>query len=88
MVGRELLKLRLAACLNILGKVDSFYQWKGKIEKSSEVAMIIKTRRSLFTKVSRCVKKHHSYQVPVILEWSVSRGDESYLKWMLNETRN
>src|SRR6187455_2405990 len=36
-LGRELVRLRLAACVNVLGAATSFYRWEGREEEATEV---------------------------------------------------
>lgn len=43
--------------------VTSVYEWEGKIERSSETLMIIKTRRSLTEDLIRFVNENHIYAV-------------------------
>ena len=42
--GRALVEQRLAACVNILPGMVSYYRWEGKVDRGDEVVMIIKTR--------------------------------------------
>ena len=41
-IANGLLEQNLVACVNIVGGVTSVYRWKGEIERSSEVLMIMK----------------------------------------------
>jgi periplasmic divalent cation tolerance protein len=86
-IGRALVSERLAACINILGDVQSIYQWNGVVETSTEVALIAKTRADLFTKLSARVKDLHSYDVPCIVAYPMSAGLPAYLNWLESETR-
>ena len=81
-IARGLLKDRLAACVNILAGVESLFWWQGKIDRGSEVLMIIKTKRKLFEKVMAKVKLLHSYQTPEIIALPVVAGSWAYLKWI------
>jgi periplasmic divalent cation tolerance protein len=85
--GRELLKRRLCACVNILPGMISHYWWQGAIERGEEVVMIIKTRASLTERVSAAVKEMHSYSTPAILVLPLESVDKAYLDWILAETQ-
>ena len=85
-ISKHILNKRLAACANIL-KIHSLYWWKGKIEKSPEYAIILKTEKSLTKKLILETKKIHSYTTPCIVVWDIKGGNPEYLKWIENETQ-
>ncbi len=47
-LARRVIDGRLAACVNVVAPVRSFYRWKGKVEDSAEWLLIIKTTRGRF----------------------------------------
>ena len=79
---------KLAACASIIGGLDSSYWWKGKIEHSCEVLIIMKTRASLMEKLVMAVKKEHSYRVPEIIAVPITHGNRDYLKWIEESVAN
>lgn len=81
-IGRALLKKRLVACVNVLPGVESHYWWKGKIERSRECLMMMKTRRGRFGAIERAVKQLHSYAVPEIIALPLAAGQRDYLRWV------
>ncbi|HZS65109.1 MAG TPA: divalent-cation tolerance protein CutA [Xanthobacteraceae bacterium] len=84
--GRALVEQRLAACVNILPAMISYYRWQGAIERGEEVVMIIKTRAALAEQVRAAVKARHSYTMPAILVLPIESVDQTYLDWMMGET--
>ncbi len=86
-IAQRLLKEKLIACANIIGPVTSHFHWAGKIEKSEEFLMLMKTRKELFEKVSEIVHKIHSYEVPEILALPVVAGSTTYLDWLANSLK-
>ena len=82
-----LLKGRLAACVNEMAGIKSSYWWKGKLERSREIMLVIKTRKTLAADVIREVKKVHPYEVPEIIAFDISRGNPDYLEWIGKETK-
>ena len=81
-IGKVLLQSRLAACVNIIDKMESMYWWKGKIQNDKEVVLIAKTTKKLFPRLSKKVRSIHSYSVPCILQLEVKDGNKDYMKWL------
>jgi periplasmic divalent cation tolerance protein len=81
-IAHILLKEKLIACANIVDPISSFFWWEGKIDKANEFLVIMKSRKSLFKKLSEKVKELHSYEVPEIIALSVIEGLPSYLNWL------
>ena len=78
---------RLAACGNIWGMpVSSIYRWKGKIQRTKEVLVILKSTRKTFSALEREVTRLHSYEVPEIIALRVILGSEKYLAWVVANT--
>src|SRR5881397_686256 len=42
-LGRGAVRARLAACANLVPKIESHYRWQGKVETGAEVLVIFKT---------------------------------------------
>ncbi len=85
-IGKTLVEERLAACANIVPRVRSIYRWRGEIHDEQEVLIIIKTRTSLFQALEKRVKELHSYEVPEIISFPITRGLPQYLEWVAAET--
>jgi periplasmic divalent cation tolerance protein len=81
-IASAVLNKKLAACANMLNGVYSHYWWKGKIEHSREVLIIMKTRQNMFKRLAAEVKKNHSYEVPEIIALPIVAGSAYYLEWI------
>ena len=81
-IANFIVESKIAACVNIIEKVDSIFSWKGNIENYRESLLIIKTKRNLFNKLKEEVKKLHSYTVPEIIAIPIVDGSEDYLTWI------
>lgn len=85
-VGRELAKgalsAKLAACVNVVPRIESHYWWQGAIEKSAEALLIFKTRVSTLRKLERFIEDEHPYDTPEFLVLSVKGGSARYLEWI------
>ena len=86
-IGKELVKERLAACVNILGNMTSMYWWEGEIQDDKEVVLIAKTKESLVPELIERVKSMHSYSVPCIVSLPILDGNRPFLDWVVQETR-
>jgi periplasmic divalent cation tolerance protein len=81
-IVQRLLEARLIACANIIGPVSSHFHWSGKMEKTEEYLILMKSRKDLFEKLSETVKALHSYEVPEILALPVVEGSKAYMDWL------
>ncbi len=84
--GRNLVESGLAACVNILPGMVSIYRWQGKVERTDEVVMIVKTQPALTGKVAEAVKRGQPYEVPAILFLETTGGGKSFVDWIFAET--
>lgn len=85
-IAREILKSRLAACVNIVPSVESHYWWEGKIQRGGESLLIIKTRRSLLPRLEAAITAIHPYGTPEVISLPILRGNKPYLSWLHKET--
>jgi periplasmic divalent cation tolerance protein len=81
-IGRMLVELRHAACVNILDGMTSIYRWEGAIETGAETVLIAKTDRAHADALIAAVKAVHSYSVPCALVVDVVGGNADYLAWL------
>jgi periplasmic divalent cation tolerance protein len=82
-IGRAVVASRLAACANVLpGKIESFYRWRGKIERARETLLLLKTTRRRWPKLRDAIRRAHSYEVPEIVALPIVAGLAEYLGWI------
>lgn len=86
--GNQILKEKLAACVNIISGVSSIYRWNGRIEEEQELIMWIKTRESLIEEIKKLLSEVHSYELPAFVVYEIKSGSEEYLRWLNEETRH
>lgn len=85
-IAKLLIKEKLAACCNIF-KIESYFVWEKKLEKTKEWAIFIKTKNSLFEKVKNKIKEIHSYSLPCIISFLIEKGEKSFLQWIKESTK-
>lgn len=85
-ISQHLLKKRLIACSNVF-PIESYFWWKGKIERSREVVLLAKSLEKKFEEIKKEIKAIHSYEVPLIEEIKVDQVNKAYLKWLKDEVK-
>jgi periplasmic divalent cation tolerance protein len=58
-IGQAVVKKKLAACANILSPVTSIFRWKGRIEKSQEALLIMKTTSRRYAALAKTIGSMH-----------------------------
>ncbi|MGB9837227.1 divalent-cation tolerance protein CutA [Methanothermobacter sp.] len=86
-IGRKLVEERLAACVNIIPSIKSFYHWEGSLEEDEESVLIVKTTGELSRQIIKRVRELHSYDNPCIISIPITGGSRDYLEWLNNEVK-
>ncbi|MGB9701012.1 MAG: divalent-cation tolerance protein CutA [Thermodesulfobacteriota bacterium] len=87
LMAQNLITNNLAACVNIIPKINSFFYWEGKFSAEKEFLLLIKTTGERVKEVMNKIKQGHSYQVPEIIFWPIEEVDKDYGQWV-KETVN
>jgi periplasmic divalent cation tolerance protein len=81
-LARTLIEQRLAACVNVIPALRSYYRWEGAIESAAECLLVIKSSQARFASLKAAIEKAHSYEVPEIIALPIVEGSEKYLAWL------
>ncbi len=81
-IARAVVERRLAACVNVLPGVTSFYRWKGELAKDGEWLLVMKTRAERFEALRAAVLELHAYETPELIALPIADGDPAYLRWL------
>ena len=84
-IGEALVAERLAACVNILGEINSIYWWDQQLEKGQEIALFAKTSTDMVEKLISRVKSIHSYDCPCVVSWELRISNPDYENWLMSE---
>jgi periplasmic divalent cation tolerance protein len=81
-LARAALAARLIACANLVPKIESHYRWQGKLERSAEVLLIMKTTKARLAGLEKLVVVKHPYDTPEFVVLDVTSGVKKYLDWL------
>lgn len=85
-LARGLIDNQLAACVNIIPGIRSFYRWQGQVHDDQEIQLLIKTRMERVDEVITWIKNHHPYEVPEVIALPIVAGEQNYLSWLHEQT--
>jgi periplasmic divalent cation tolerance protein len=86
-ITRQLLEKHVVACINLLSPLKSIYVWEGQLEETQEIGALLKTTREKVPLAMEILQDLHPYDVPVILEIPLGRGEEHFIKWVQDYVR-
>ena len=86
-IGKNVLKKKLASCINIFPKIHSMYFWppnSNKIVEDEEAVLLIKSLAQNFDKITKVVEAIHSYDIPAIIKLD-AKANQKYFTWLSRE---
>lgn len=80
-IGRALVELRLAACVQI-APISSTYRWQDEICHEDESLISAKTAPRLLPRIEKHLVTTHSYDVPELVAQPISWTSAAYGQWL------
>lgn len=81
-LARDLVEDRLAACVNLLPGLRSFYWWEGEIQDDAEALLVVKTDEGRLAELTRRIEKRHPYECPEVVALPIVGGSAAYMDWI------
>ncbi|HEX4856382.1 MAG TPA: divalent-cation tolerance protein CutA [Limnobacter sp.] len=81
-MARALIEGRHAACVNMIGPVESVYEWQGKVETASEWMLMMKCSEQQLGGLKEAVLRLHDYDLPELIVLPITQGHAPYLEWI------
>jgi periplasmic divalent cation tolerance protein len=86
-LAKTALTARLAACANLVPKIESHYWWQGKLEHADEILIVFKTTLRCAKALEKLVLVNHPYDTPEFICLLVESGSRRYLDWIASSVR-
>lgn len=86
-LARAALTARLIACANLIPKIESHYRWQGRLERSAEVLLVLKTTAPRVAALEQLVRTQHPYDTPEFVCLNLAGGSKKYLAWVAEGCR-
>jgi periplasmic divalent cation tolerance protein len=83
-LAEKIVAEKLAACIQVLPPMKSFYFWDGAVQKETEHLLLIKTLPEKFNELEKFIRANHSYETPEIVAVKSEAVSETYLGWIKN----
>jgi len=85
-ISELLVNNNASPCVQIISNVKSIYQWKNKVENSSEILLLIKTIPENVQKCKNIILKHHNYDTPEIIVMDGYILEDDYQAWFMEHS--
>jgi periplasmic divalent cation tolerance protein len=81
-LAKGIVEARLAACVQVLPRMISYFFWEGAVQREAENLLLIKTAEEKYVEVEAYIREHHSYDVPEVVAIRAEQVSEPYAKWL------
>ncbi|OEJ08257.1 cation tolerance protein CutA [Shigella sp. FC1967] len=81
-IAHYLINTKLAACVNLILKLNLIYHWDNKIIEDNEILMMIKSEKSKQQNLINTLVEIHPYDTPEVIIIPIENGFKGYLNWV------
>ncbi len=85
-LAAHLVNHRLAACVNVIPGMRSYYKWRGEVCNDAEFVLLIKTRTERYPRLEKTIVERHPYELPEVIALPIESGLAGYLGWIDEQT--
>ena len=85
-IALAVIEAQLAACVNILPRIQSIHRWQGVVESATEIPLFIKSTAANYPALEKLIAGLHPYETPEIIALPITQGLPAYLNWVAAET--
>lgn len=83
-IADALLDARLIACANLVGEIESIFDWNSKRDCQREFAVLFKTHETRLDEAIEKIAALHPYDSPAILGWRCDSVGAQTQAWLQN----
>ncbi len=84
--ANRLLDEKLIVCANILGEIESVFEWDGERGKGTESGVLFKTHGELLDSLVLRLGELHPYETPAIIGWQCDTAHPDTMAWIAQLT--
>ena len=81
-LAKALVEERIAACVNVVPRVQSVYRWEGAVTEDEEALLVVKTTRAAVPALEAALGRLHPYDNFELVALDVAAGAPAYLGWI------
>lgn len=86
-IARHLVESGAAACVSLLPGAISIYPWQGRLERSEESVLLIKSAAAVGL-IEVALRAVHPYELPELIAVDIQSGIAPYLDWVAAHSRS
>ncbi len=86
LLGNKAVENQIAGCANVF-PIYSMFLWNSELQNVEECVLLLKTIPSKKDQLNSFILKHHPYDVPCVMNWSVMVNKE-YGEWIEQMVNN